>query len=126
MASQFYTVAIPLIKTAIMVEWIRVFVPSSIRNWFWWVCVLVMVVQLGFGAAAVIAESFVCIPYEKIWYFWLPGKCFNQHHIEITSAAVQIFSDVAILILPQKTIWGLQMSWQKRLGISALFSLGLM
>lgn len=102
------------------------FVPGGTRNAFWWVCVTVITVQIMFGIASVTALCFTCIPYEKIWNFLLPGKCLRKANIEISSATVHLACDAVILCLPHKVIWGLHMSFKKKLGVAIVFSLGIL
>lgn len=83
-------------------------------------------VQVAFAIAAVIALNLACIPTKKKWEFWLPGKCINAHDIETVSAAFQLISDCIVLLLPQKVIWDLRLSWKKKLGVSIIFSLGIL
>lgn len=102
------------------------FVTSGRRNWFFWVSWIMIVIQVLFGIAVVIALNLACIPTKKKWEFWLPGKCINAHDIETVSATFQLASDCVVLLLPQKVIWDLQLSWKKKLGVSVIFSLGLL
>jgi hypothetical protein len=44
----------------------------------------------------------------------------------LTSACVQVFTDWSMVLLPQRIIWGLQMNWQKKIGISLIFGVGLL
>ena len=83
-------------------------------------------VQVAFGVAVIIALNLACIPTRKKWQFWVPGKCINAHNIETVSATFQLASDCLVLVLPQKVIWDLQMSMKKKLGVSIIFSLGVL
>ncbi|KAI0467675.1 hypothetical protein F4859DRAFT_493251 [Xylaria cf. heliscus] len=121
-----YSVTLPLLKASILLEWTRLFVPQGTRNIFWWLCVILAGVQLSFLVASVFALSFACIPYQRIWDFTVVGKCIKKSELEITSAAIHFASDIVILILPQKVIWSLQMSLKKKLGVSIIFSLGVL
>lgn len=70
--------------------------------------------------------NFQCIPHEKIWKFYLEGTCIGLHEIQLASASIQVFSDLAMTVLPQKLIWNLHMGWRKRLGVSIIFGFGLL
>ncbi|KAI0905015.1 hypothetical protein F4823DRAFT_567155 [Ustulina deusta] len=121
-----YSVTLPLLKASILLEWTRLFVPQGTRNIFWWLCMGLVGIQLSFLVASVFALCFTCIPYQKIWDFTIPGKCIKKSELEITSAAIHFASDIIILVLPQKIIWSLQMSLKKKLGVSFIFSLGIL
>ncbi|KAH8160187.1 hypothetical protein CIB48_g8066 [Xylaria polymorpha] len=121
-----YSVTLPLLKASILLEWTRLFVPQGTRNVFWWLCVILVGIQLSFLVASVFALSFSCTPYQRIWDFTVIGKCIKKSELEITSAAIHFASDIVILILPQKVIWSLHMSLKKKLGVSVIFSLGVL
>ncbi|CAJ2512531.1 Uu.00g055460.m01.CDS01 [Anthostomella pinea] len=121
-----YSIALPFLKAAILLEWTRIFVPVGTRNIFWWLCITLVAIQLSFCVASVFALCFTCIPIQKIWDFTLPGTCLVKSRVEITSAAIHLASDLVILSLPQKVIWELQMSVRQKLGVSVIFSLGVL
>ncbi|SPO01627.1 related to integral membrane protein PTH11 [Cephalotrichum gorgonifer] len=125
-AGVFYTACLPLLKISILLEWLGMFVPRGTRNWFFWSAWIMIGIQAAFGIAIIIALNLACIPTRKKWEFWLPGKCFNAHNVETASAAFQLASDCFVLFIPQKIIWDLKMSWKKRLGVSFIFSLGVL
>lgn len=57
----------------------------------------------------------------------MPGRCFDGRALFVASAVVNFAIDLAILVLPQKVIWGLlQLSLRKRLGVSVVFVVGVM
>lgn len=125
----FYQLVLPLLKTAILMEWIRLLVPpgNRIKSFFWWGCVTIITVQIGFGIACLAALNMQCTPHESIWKFWLSDrKCWDLVRLQLASGSIQLISDVCMLLLPQKTIWTLRLSWQKRLGVSVVFSLGVL
>ncbi|GAP86941.1 putative integral membrane protein PTH11 [Rosellinia necatrix] len=121
-----YSVTLPLLKASILLEWTRLFVPQGTRNLFWWLCVILSGIQLSFLVASVFALSFACIPYEKIWDFTVAGTCIKKSELEIASAAIHFTSDLVILVLPQRVIWSLHMTLRKKVGVSVIFSLGVL
>ncbi|KAL2016751.1 hypothetical protein VTK56DRAFT_3099 [Thermocarpiscus australiensis] len=124
-----YSFVLPLLKVAILIDWCRMFVPhgSRTKNAFWWGCVVISFVQIGAAVATIIALNLQCIPHQAIWDFTIPGaKCFNLFNLQVSSATIQLVSDVGIFLLPQRVIWTLKMSWQKRMGVSVIFGLGVL
>ncbi|GAB1192744.1 hypothetical protein APSETT444_001940 [Aspergillus pseudonomiae] len=67
-----------------------------------------------------------CRPHRAIWEFYLPSKCYSLPDVMLCSAAVQVISDVCMFLLPQKMIWSLHMNWQKKMGISIIFGVGIL
>ncbi|KAI1187546.1 hypothetical protein F5B17DRAFT_453045 [Nemania serpens] len=121
-----YSITLPLLKASILLEWTRLFVPRGTRNIFWWLCNTLVGVQLSFLVASVFALCFTCIPFRKTWDLTVPGTCIKKSELEITSAAIHFVSDVVILFLPQRVIWNLHMSLRKKVGVSFIFSLGVL
>ncbi|KAI0470580.1 hypothetical protein GGR56DRAFT_134946 [Xylariaceae sp. FL0804] len=123
-----YQTVLPLLKVAILTEWIRLFAPpgNRIKSPFWLGCVFVSVVQVLWGIGCVIALNLQCTPHEAIWKIWLPSKCFALYNLQLASGAVQLFCDVLMLVLPQRIIWGLQLDLKKKLGVSVVFGLGVL
>ncbi|GAB1319644.1 hypothetical protein MFIFM68171_09854 [Madurella fahalii] len=124
-----YSFVLPLLKVGILIEWCRMFVPhgSVTKNAFWWGCVILSFIQIGAAVATIIALNLQCIPHQAIWDFTIPGAlCFKLYNLQVSSASIQLISDVGILLLPQRVIWTLKMSWKKRMGVSVIFGLGLL
>ena len=106
----FYQIVLPLVKTAILLEWMKILAPQGNRykSVFWWGCVSVIVVQVVWAIACVILLNVQCTPHEAIWKLWMPRDlCFNLVPVQLGSGVVQLVCDVIMLLLPQKTIWNL-------------------
>lgn len=122
-----YSAVLPLLKTAILVDWCRIFVPQNrTSNAFWWGCMFIIVLQVLWGILCMILLNMQCRPHAAIWQFYLPSKCYDLNKVMLTSASVQVFSDWCMVLLPQKVIWSLRMSWQKKVGVSVLFGVGIL
>jgi hypothetical protein len=115
-----------LLKTGILIEWARIFVPLGSRNLFWWTCYTVMVVNVLFYVACTIVEIFACNPRQKSWDSLLPGTCLDVAKVNIVTACLNFVSDLVILVLPQKVIWSLHMTTSKKLAIGGLFAMGVL
>lgn len=122
----FYFVVLALIKIAILVDWCRLFVAGDhYHNYFWWGSTIVIFTQAAFCVAAIFLLSFQCTPREAIWDFTIAdAKCIPLNSLQLLSRSIHIVSDVAILLLPQKIIWGLNLSQKRRIGVSIVFALG--
>ncbi|KAI0392476.1 hypothetical protein F5Y17DRAFT_459798 [Xylariaceae sp. FL0594] len=114
-----------LLKTAILLEWPRLFVPPGRRNGFYWTCRITMVLNIGYCTVGVVASALTCTPHEKIWNISLPGRCLNTSAFFITNATLNVVSDIIILALPHQVIWSLQMSRKKKVGVSLVFTIGI-
>ena len=124
--SVIYEATMASIKSAILLEWLRIFVPPGTHGWFrrisWALLILISMYYIG----AILTLVFTCIPHEKIWNSRVPGHCSDTSLIFITSASINLVSDVIMLVLPQRKIWGLNLTLQRKVHVSLAFSIGLM
>jgi hypothetical protein len=114
-----------LTKSAILLEWMRIFVPYPTRNYFFWTCHAIIWIHAAMFVAAEVASNLGCTPLEKHWDVWLPGTCIEWQPLHIAVMAFNLIDDVVILLLPQPVIWKLQLTRKQKLGVSAIFSIGL-
>lgn len=121
-----YCATVMTIKTAIIAEWLYIFVPSHTRNYVFWACHVLLWLNILFYVAMMILPNAACKPHNKIWDPVLPGKCVNTSFSSTLVASVNFTTDIILIILPQKVIWGLQMSIQRRIGVSLIFLVGVL
>ncbi|KAJ8129295.1 hypothetical protein O1611_g4337 [Lasiodiplodia mahajangana] len=125
--SNFYSVTMLVMKALILREWSRIFVPYGMRTTFWWTCHVVMAVNVIFYAAAIFLEDLSCFPYRRIWDKTVAGsQCLDFKIIVLIGASINVVLDVTTLILPQKAIWSLQLSRNKKIGVSLVFAIGIL
>lgn len=111
-------------KLSILLQYIRIFVPTHRSAIYYWIVVLIWSNAL-FYVADTLVEIFQCVPRAKIWDPTMPGRCVNVNIAFVTTAAVNVVSDFSILLLPLGRIWQLQMPTRRKLTISAVFAAGL-
>ncbi|RYP68706.1 hypothetical protein DL771_006507 [Monosporascus sp. 5C6A] len=86
----------------------------------------VMVINVVAYTACIIAISLFCVPIQKLWTPWIDGTCFGRDSSDIATAWVNLAIDTAILLLPQPIIWKLNMTRERKIGVSFIFSIGLL
>ncbi|KAF2259838.1 hypothetical protein CC78DRAFT_524205 [Lojkania enalia] len=123
--SAVYGNVIMSLKVGVLLHWSKIFVPLGNRNGFWWTCHITLWVNVVLYVICTFLEIFGCTPREKLWNPFIQGKCFDMGKLNIVTAAINFVSDVIILFLPQKVIWGLQMSTNKKIGVAVLFATGI-
>ncbi|KAI0024879.1 hypothetical protein F4780DRAFT_794026 [Xylariomycetidae sp. FL0641] len=124
--TSFYEATMATMKAAILRDWVRVFVPRRTpRNGFFWACYGVLGVNVAYYATSIVLSACQCRPHALIWDKTLAGRCIDAKAILVASAAVNLASDLAILLLPQRVIWGLHMSRRKKISVSLVFAVGL-
>ena len=119
-----YSVDILLAKLSILLQYLRILVPT--RNKVFYLTHFVIWLNLLFYIAIGLVTIFECKPREKIWKPFLPGRCVNFNAVLITGASVNIVSDFVILAFPIASVWRLQMAVRHKIGISAIFAVGLL
>ncbi|KAK8119982.1 uncharacterized protein PG998_004608 [Apiospora kogelbergensis] len=124
--SNFQLLSVGLLKVAIILDWIRLFCPTGTRGSFFWACHAVMWINILWTASMIVAINLSCIPHQAIWDLTIPGKCFEKSTLDVALAVMALVTDLAILALPHRVIWRLHLSTKKKLGISAMFGLGLL
>lgn len=121
-----YTISIGFAKAAILLEWTRIFVPRGVRNKFFWAAYILLAVNSLLYFSASVAVICSCIPPRKLWYPFIAGQCLDRQDLDTTAAAVNIVTDIAVFILPQRKIWSLQMTKSRKIGLSVIFSFGIL
>ncbi|KAF2868356.1 hypothetical protein BDV95DRAFT_621399 [Massariosphaeria phaeospora] len=121
-----YSLVMLMLKSAILLEWIRIFVLNRTNNTFFWVSTILVIVNIGVYFAAIITTIAACRPTERVWKFWITGKCIDRKTRDVTNAVFNLIIDIFILLLPQRIVWRLHMSGRRKFGISVVFSVGLL
>ncbi|KAI0143000.1 hypothetical protein GGR57DRAFT_508335 [Xylariaceae sp. FL1272] len=128
-ATLLYLWNIALIKCAILLEWVEIFVPRGERNssffaWSAWASCF------SFAASSIIIFSLDlanCTPFEGNWNPLIPGRyCrFQLSEFVLAVSITNFVLDLVPIILVQRAIWGLHLAWHKKLGVSFMFLAGL-
>ncbi|KAI0403748.1 hypothetical protein F4802DRAFT_570006 [Xylaria palmicola] len=126
-ATLLYVWNIALIKCAILLEWIEIFVPRGERNSFTWATWATCFSFASLSLIIFILDLANCTPFEGNWNLLVPGrKCrFEVPQFLLAISTTNFILDLIPLILVQKVIWSLHLTWQKKLGVSFMFLTGL-
>ncbi len=82
--------------------------------------------NLLFYTAALISFILSCIPRAKIWDPALPGVCIDTQYSVVITGAINVLSDLTILVTPIAAIWQLQLPLKRKIGSSAVFGVGVL
>ena len=74
----------------------------------------------------VLANVFQCRPIYAGWNFFAKGRCASLQEITVGTGALNIISDVAIVVAPLPLVLRLQLRPAKRLGVLAVLATGLL
>ena len=121
-----YIISITICKLSILFQFLRIFVPTRYGNAvMFWCTTALMVLNVIFYIIEFFLNIMQCSPRARLWNREISGTCIGTSNIVYT-AGFNVISDLIILILPLAKVWRLQMSMRRKLGISLIFSTGLM
>lgn len=78
-----------------------------------------------FNLGGVLEAFLICRPYAANWDS-SAGSCGNVRNFYIWLSALNLFSDLVILILPIPFVYKLQMPLRKRMGLVGMFTVGVL
>ncbi|RWA04998.1 hypothetical protein EKO27_g10103 [Xylaria grammica] len=122
----FYAFTMLLVKTAILRGLLRVFAPPGTRNFFFWAAWAVLGLNAAFFIVEIFFIGFTCRPIQKWWTPMLHGYCLNEKKLDEYASIINPILDLAILAIPQRIIWTLNMRFERRVGVSVIFSAGIL
>ncbi|KAK9772076.1 putative Integral membrane protein [Seiridium cardinale] len=129
LAVNFYAIAIIFLKSSILLEWTRIFVPRGTRGSFFHCADTIALVDLSLS---VVVHGLILLlgggrrKSELIWDKRIPGTCYDRTPLDLSTASVNLLADVVILLFPQRVIWRLQLGLKKKIGVSVIFTIGLL
>lgn len=85
-----------------------------------------MALVLSFGIGLILQAFLICRPFAKNWDPLLPGTCGSSTASFLADGIINIFMDLAIIVLPMPMIWQLQMSQQRKIALSVVFALSIL
>ena len=123
-AELIYSPLVALIKLSCLLFYWRVFNPrQALRLTIGGAMCLLLCTYTGLF----FANLFQCIPIEKNWDPRVTrGHCVKAKVLPYTSGALNVASDICVLLLPTPAIWALNMKSRQKLRLITIFSLGIL
>ncbi|KXH44944.1 CFEM domain-containing protein [Colletotrichum nymphaeae SA-01] len=121
-----YHCTITLLKASVLFLYQRIFPFERLRTALW----ATQAFNLIIGAMFLFLGIFQCKPVHLAWTLWRQdaqsqGTCMNIVDIGIAHGAIQVGLDIWMLALPLMQIQSLNLKWEKKTSLMAMFSLGL-
>ena len=117
-----YIPAIGLIKSSILLFYLRIFPQKNVRM----VIHGVQAIVAAWTVSITIAFLFQCAPVHKAWEFTIPGHCVVIKRVWLGNAIPNILTDLAIIIIPLPLVWALQISRPQKYALCGIFLTGLL
>ncbi|SLM39697.1 hypothetical protein LPUS_10295 [Lasallia pustulata] len=112
-------------RASIILLYERIFAPNRISR-LYIITQLMFYINIGTTSVFMFIFIFQCVPRSKIWDPTKPGHCLDIFAIYKTSGIFSVGIDSVLFILPQYSIWNLQMSWKQRAKASAAFAMAVL
>ncbi|KAL4882906.1 CFEM domain-containing protein [Aspergillus karnatakaensis] len=120
---ELYGICIAMVKISMLLLYLRLFPNKPLR-----VAVFVfMGLTAAWGATAFFVLLFSCRPISHYWNKWdgeHEGTCLNQDSILVAHSVINILLDVGITIVPMPILIKLHMTLEKKVGVIAMFAVG--
>ncbi|CAG8004035.1 unnamed protein product [Penicillium salamii] len=115
-----YVTAVALTKISILLMYARIFPTKGFRI----ASIILGVVSISWAISIIFVSVFQCTPVARAWNPTIPGTCINLKGSFIGNAVPNIVTDIAILSLPVRAVWGLHANLVHRLSVIGMFLLG--
>ncbi len=123
--SALYFTNLAIVKLAFLLFYLRVFAKPLVRQVLWGTIFTV----IGWGVLFVFVTIFQCAPISYYWNRWdglREGSCMNPSAVAWANGAISIALDIWIIGIPLSQLNGLNLDWKKKLGVGAMFCVGLL
>lgn len=114
------------LKIAIMLEILRVFVPARVRNGTYWATQINLWVNTIFNILLIFLVMFSCTPRARFWDPTVKGRCLDYRSLILAGSVICLVTDLVILFLPQRIIYGLKLKMSRKIGLSLIFAIGIL
>ncbi|KAI4733587.1 hypothetical protein E4T50_15852 [Aureobasidium sp. EXF-12298] len=119
-AELLYLTAVGVTKISMLLFYLRIFPDWKLRRAIYGMIGICLTYIIVF----VLVTAFQCRPVNVAWLKWdgeHPGKCLDLNADGWASASINIILDLIVIVLPMKQLTMLNMSWQRKLGVIAMF-----
>ncbi|KAF6799525.1 integral membrane protein [Colletotrichum sojae] len=117
-----YNPILALVKQSVLIFLLRISgVKTAVRKIVWGTAIF----NFALMVATFFTVIFQCIPIEMNWKPTLDGKCIKQFAFGISTACLTIVTDLIAVALPFYIFLGLKMNRKRKIGLIAVFMLGI-
>ncbi|KAI0405459.1 hypothetical protein F4802DRAFT_185863 [Xylaria palmicola] len=117
-----YALAVGLVKISITIMLMRIFVTRSVRM----AGIAILTLSIIWIIFTILVGLLLCRPIEKNWNPAAHGTCGNQYAGFGAVAGLDILNELALVILPIPSVWGLQLDRRYKVALAGVFGAGVM
>ena len=115
--------AVTFIRASIISLYIRIFPVRSFRI----ICYAILLLNMAFLAATILAECLICRPIQRKWDVSLKGAtCGNIRKLGLFIATFNFIQDFIVVVLPMPILWHLQMVVSRKAALTSMFGMGIL
>lgn len=117
-----YNPSLTVVKLSILVFLRRLESRSRVVNGLIWGA---MAFVVGLFVATLFVDIFQCTPVAYVYDFTIVGgKCIDQGGFYVSTAALNLFTDLVVLSIPVIITWKLQMPMRRKIAVCVILCLG--
>ncbi|TLD31374.1 hypothetical protein PspLS_03064 [Pyricularia sp. CBS 133598] len=116
-----YIVVQVFAKISILILYIRLFTTP----WFQMFCKCSMVFMGLHGVGYLVLVIIQCLPVAAVYDRSIEGRCLEFNPIVYSGAALSVFEDVVLVVIPIPELWSLRLNFKKKMGLMLMFAIGL-
>jgi hypothetical protein len=117
-----YNPSLTIVKLSILVFLRRLESQSRVVNGLIWGA---MAFVIGLFVATLFVDIFQCTPVAYVYDFTIAGgKCIDQGGFYVSTAALNLFTDLVVLSIPIIITWNLQMPMRRKIAVCIILCLG--
>lgn len=117
-----YTSSFTFTKISILLQYLRIFDVTKIRK----LCYVQIVIVSVYGVWLFFSSILNCVPIARNWDKTVQGKCLPTTPLWLTNAALNIATDIIIVLLPMPVISSLTLPLKQKLWLAIVFAFGLL
>lgn len=117
-----YNASLAFTKFSILFQYLRIFPGKPFRL----ACYVTMAIVATYSSWAIVSGFVNCVPVAKFWIRDLPGSCLNFEAIWFFNAAMNITTDITLLLLPMPLLSKLQLPRTQKIALMGVFAIGIL
>lgn len=115
-----YNASLAFTKISLLFQYLRIF--PSYR--FCIICYIVLGVVILYATWAIVSGFVNCVPVAKFWDPKISGTCLSFEAVWFFNAAMNIATDLTLLILPMPHLSQLRLPRRQKVALLGVFALG--
>ncbi|KAK6958411.1 hypothetical protein Daesc_001211 [Daldinia eschscholtzii] len=121
-----WVIAMLLVKITILLQYLRIFTTPGVRDFTFWASHALLYLNIAYYIAFTFIQMFPCNPRQMFWDKTITdGHCMDIFAANVSGAVVCLVSDLAILVLPQRILFKLNVRTSRKIGLCILFAIGI-